>query len=109
MTKDELIDSITAGLMIEARNGLLRLRFTELEAFVTAAHSNVRVRLVDLVAIKHNPYSRGTYDWAGFEYTAGRCVQLPDGRYWLPIPTIPWEECKFSGADFVTDDWEVRE
>jgi hypothetical protein len=108
MTKAELLESIDAGLLIEARSGLLRLRFTELEAFVSAAHSNVRIKLADMHAIKHNPYSHGTFDWAGFEYTAGKTVELPDGRYWLPIPTIPWAECKFSGGDFTSNDWSTR-
>jgi hypothetical protein len=105
MTKAELLQGIEAGLLIEARNGLLRLRFTELEAYVTAAHANVRVRLADLDAHKHNPYQHGTWDWAGFEYARGERVGLPDGRYWLPIATIPWEECKFTGGDFVSLKW----
>jgi hypothetical protein len=111
MTKAELLESIEAGLRIEARNGLLRLRFTDVDAFVTAAHSAVQVRLVDMQAAPANPFVRGTFQWAGTEYAAGRTVGRADAsaRLFVPLNTPnDWSQRAFRGEDFYATDWRVR-
>lgn len=106
MTKAELLESIDAGLLIEARNGLLRLRFTEFDAHVTAAHASVQVRLVDMEAQPSNPHPHGTFLWAAHEYGCGHKVAI-GSRSFDPRPRPSWPDCMFLGSDFYATDWRV--
>ena len=106
MTKAELLESIDAGLLIEARNGLLRLRFTDVEAQVTAAHASVQVRLVDMDAQPVNTHPAGTFLWAAHEYGCGRRVACGK-RTFVPGPKYSWPDQMFLGAEFYSTDWRV--
>lgn len=109
LTRDAMLQAFEGGLLVEAKNGLLRLRFDQLDAHVSAAHASVRVRISDMAVRAVNPYPTGTFPWAECEFAAGRSVKRDTrtARIHDPADGITWSRRAFFGEDIRALDWTV--